>query len=564
MTFVRGGCYRGSDRNFLIVVPSLRPVRVLNLLLIFPVMSLKIGSARIRKSSGKTGGEPVPYLRIKHSRPRSPQACGFWANGVLPSKDRSVAEDRRCPKSLTRCAPPFGVWCLALGMVCQAAAFAQPEAAEPETPAAAAPEVDPRAGLPAGYQPPADPTPIMKIEKELLTPDERKQLARAKGKYRTKLRNGELRSDEDKTIVRNGIRYTLNELTIPENRKNIHKFRGELTGSGGDMSAAGSLLNKKQDVQSFRQQLLQMVVEETVKLFDNNTLVRVQAALILGELNLIEDNEKMKSLFGTEPLPIAFAPAAKPLCAVLQDSEQPEDVKIAATLSLVRILRLGNPDVNQKREIANAVIGELKRTNTHWWYQMRLAETLGHIDSPTLDLDRQPFIYQALDSLLKDPDRPLRVRASAAWSLGRHPLDPSVNLKQVGQDLVLFGLDLAEAFNKNPRQLQAKRLGTLLYLAFHAKDDGDKLADRSRKAGLLNSPAAAAASKEAYAQILPVVQGIWNGQPISPEKIQSLEKWLKSNGVERPAPSVPKKTESLIPAPSAKLDPPEEVGGNDR
>jgi hypothetical protein len=454
-------------------------------------------------------------------------------------------------------------------MACQTAAFAETESAAPataetETSDPPATESDARAGLPPGYEPPADPTPIMLIEKELLTPDERKQGKKDKGKYRTKLRNGELRNDDDKAIVRNGIRYTLNELTVPENRKNIHKFRAELTGSGGDLSAAGNLLEKKQDVQSFRQQLLQMVVQETVKLFDNNTLVRVQAALILGELNLIEDSQKMKDMFKGESIPMAFAPAAKPLSAVLEDPEQPEDVKIAAILSLVRILRLGNPDVNQKREIANAVIGELKRTNSHWWYQMRLAETLGHIDVPTLDLDRQPFIYQALDAVLKDPNRPLRVRAAAAWSLGRHPLDPSVNLKELSQSMVVLGLDLAEWHNKHPQESQAKRIGLLLYFAFQAKDNSDKLADRSRKAGLMNSPSAAASAKEAYAQILPVVQAIWNGQSVSPEKIQSLEKWLKTNGVERRLPSEPKQPEPRTPSPSAQNEPPENLGGNDR
>ena len=468
-----------------------------------------------------------------------------------------MAEDRRRPKLLTRFGPFFGAWCLALSL------SGHGTCAQPETPESAPAESTPPSELPPGYKPPSDPSPIMQIEKELLTPDERKQIARQKGKFRESLRNGVLRSDEDKEIVRNGIRYALNELTIPENRKNIHKFREDFTGSGG-LSAAGSLLSKKQDVLSFRQELLQIAVEETAKLFDNNSLVRVEAALILGELNLVEDNQKMKSMFEGEPIPIAFAPAAKPLCAVLVDPEQPVDVKIVATQSLTRILRRGNPDVNQKREIANAVIEELKRPKAYWWYQMRLAETLGYIDAPTLDLDRQPFIYLALDGILKDPNRPLRARTAAAWALGRHPLDSSVNPKELSQDLVVLGLDLAEWYNQNLQQPQAKRLGFMLYLSFQAKDAQDKMADRNRKAGLLNSSTAAAAAKEAYAQILPVVQDIWSGQPISPEKIQSLEKWLKSNGVVRKAPTPQKETELEQAPESAQADPPDDVGGNGR
>lgn len=465
-----------------------------------------------------------------------------------------MADDRRCLKSPTRWPQRLWVWCLALGCACQSAAALAEDA--PKAPPAGGADAEDD-GLPPGYEPPRDQSEIMLLEKELLTPDERKQLKRDAKNYTSQLRKGEMRTDEEKALVRNGIRYRLDMLTIPDNRKKLHMLREELVRQ--DLQPAGMLLSKPKDVVTFREQLMQMVVDETAKLFDNNLYVRIQAALILGELNLIDDNSKM---VGMQLKLEAFAPAAKPLCAVLLDPEQPEDVKVPAVLSLIRILRLGKPDVNLKREIANAIIAELKRTNTHRWYQMRLAEALGHIDAPTLDLERQPFIYQALDSTVKDPRRALRVRVAAAWSLGRHPLDASVDLKQLTQDLVVLGLDVAVSFNQNPNEPQAKRWVAMLYLAFQAKDADDLLADRSRKAGLLNYPAAAVPAKEAYTQVLPVIQSVWNGQQISPEKIQGLEKWLETHGVKRAEPP-PSDKESQQPATSNALaDPPPAIGGD--
>ena len=256
-----------------------------------------------------------------------------------------------------------------------------PPAQEPAPPA--------DTGLPPGYEPPAERPDEIILEKNLMTPEERDDF---KKKYRNdyfkRVRSGDLRSDETKELVRNGIRYQLNELTLKENRRDLSRIRERITSQM--LRRAGTIGGLKPDqMRDFRAELLSMLTEETAQLFDNNLHVRIQAAILLGELNLIEEDEPAKGLKRE-----AYAPAAQPLVAVLLDPEQFEAVKLVATLSLNRILRKGDPNVKLKLEIANALISELKRDpkTTHPWYQARLAETLGSVDV-SLDLNRDPFVY---------------------------------------------------------------------------------------------------------------------------------------------------------------------------
>lgn len=392
-----------------------------------------------------------------------------------------------------------------------------PKTPKADPPAAADPAAD--SGLPPGYVPPRDPPDMMLEEKQLLTPEEQEQFKKElSNKYSKLIRNGNIRGAEVKAGVRNGIRYRLNELTIAKNRRDLSKIRERLTIQ--DLRQAGATGGLKVDqLREFRRELLTMIVEETEKLFDNNYYVRLQAAIMLGELNLME--EDLAKGIARE----AFPPAAKPLCRVILDPEQPEAVKIVSVLSLIRIMRQGNPNVEQKREVAAAAVAELKRTDTNYWYQTRLAEVLGSIDVQ-LDLNRDPFVFNALNSVLQDRDRDLRVRVQAAWSLGRHPLVPQVDLQRLSADIAAVGLDLAQKHAANPGRAQWKRCAYVLYLAFQAKDKNDMEASRQRAGGLLNNPATVAPAKEAYNQLLPVITSVIKGDPVAPEQIQALAKWL--------------------------------------
>lgn len=409
---------------------------------------------------------------------------------------------------------------LALSLCCAGPVQAQAQPAN-----APDQKIDPKTGLPYDYEPPRGPHPLMELEKNLLTPEERKNFKKDLQKYQSRLRNGDLRDETARTETRKGVRQRLNEMTQASNRKRLTKLRKDLT--FGDLYTAGKFLQKPDLILEYRRKLLPIVVEETQNLFDNNYYVRLQAAYILGELNEVEEDVPK------DIKPVAFAPAFKPLCKVLLDPEQPEDVKIACVLSLIHILHQGNPNVEQKREIALAVVSELKREDTSWWYQMRLAESLGYNDV-ALDLNLKPFVYDALIAVVKDPNRHLRPRVQAAWSLGRVPLDKGVNIQQTVVDITALGHELALAKNAAPALPGWQRCGWVLYLAYEKKGADDLNAKRDQKGGLLNNPAAKADANEAFKTLVPILRELIAGKSATADQVQELEKWLQQKGWKTP------------------------------
>lgn len=396
--------------------------------------------------------------------------------------------------------------------------------------------------LPPDYKPPLDPPKMMQIEKTLLTDEERTAMRKERGtvkKYMQNIRKGELRTETAKKDVTDGIRYQLNELTIPSNRKNLTLLRGRITGPSGALVQAGRLIDKAEQRTEFRRQLLQMVVDETAKLFDNNFYVRIHAALILGELNVVEEDPAKE--IKAEP----FSPAYKPLCQVLSDPEQPDSVKIVCTLSLIRILAIGNPNVEQKREMAQAIIAEILRkepTLPHPWYQTRLVEALGYNDV-TIDLDRKPFIYDCLISVVNDPDRHLRTRVQAAWSLGRHP-EKGPDVPRMVAQVASLGTELAQTQAKTPKDPLWRRCAWVLYLAFENEDnqDLDAKRDPNRLGGLLNNPITEAAAKQAFEKVGPIVAAIIAEKSPTVEQVQDLAKWLDGQGLNQ-LPDTPQRNE---------------------
>lgn len=377
--------------------------------------------------------------------------------------------------------------------------------------------------LPLGYVPPADPPESMLLEKNLLTPEERTQYAKELNKnYKSRMRNGDLRSEDSQAAVRNGIRYRLNELTIAKNKPELSKHRLEL--SYQDLRQAGTAAGFNfEQLRTFRREFLQMIVDETEPLFQNNYYSRIQAAILLGELNWMEEDYPR----GTRNPVEAFPPAGKLLAKVVLDPDQPEAVKIAAVLSMIRIVRHSSPNVEENRDIATAAVSELKRTDSFYWYQERLAELLGQVNI-TRNLDGETFIFDVLRSVLKDSDRNIQVRVQAAWSLARHPLMPAGEAPQVMNDVAALGLEFAQLHAEDPEAPYWKRLAFMLYLTFQPENANDKDASRQRPGGFLNHPSTRDLSKEVYQQLLKIIVPILNDQKVTDEEIQNLGKWMES------------------------------------
>lgn len=381
-------------------------------------------------------------------------------------------------------------------------------------------KIDPNK-LPENFAPPASKDPVMEIDRPLALQDEIDKLKKDLAKYQTTLRTARS-SDPDKILIRNGLRYRLALMCLKDNRLQLSKLHDDLS---RDLNSAAQAPDspKPQVVKEFRQLVLQELVNQAAPLLTTqNFYVRLHIAILLGELNLTEESTKLALKVE------AFVPACDPLIQVITDPKQPEAVKVAAVNGIVRILRLGNPNVTVRTKAAEALVGELKEKKSHPWYQMRLAGALSAVD---IDLDQariKPSVVEILKAVLVDEDRAWSVRAEAAKSLGRVPLPPSVNPPSVTRAVADFTLKLAKAAQQSPQQKaddpKWKSEFIKVYLAFQQLDAADLVADKKTKAGLLNNPAAAA--KPAYDLIVPLVSAILHGQRLTVQQVQTLETYV--------------------------------------
>lgn len=389
-------------------------------------------------------------------------------------------------------------------------------------------KIDPNT-LPENYSPPpATKDEIMTKEVKLAEQDEIDKLKKDLAKYQNALRKP-VATDAEKLLIRNGIRYRLAVMCLAKNRPDLTKLHDDLL---RDMASVGAVPEGANPVvvKSFRQMVLQELLNQAAPLLpDQNFYVRLHITILLGELDLTKEDPKLN--FKLE----AFAPPADPLVKVILDGKQPEAVKVAAVNGLVRILRLGNPNVGLRTKVAEGIVAELKRKDTHPWYQMRLAGALSVVD---IDLDqaKKPFIVDILKAILADPDadsdkvngRTWAVKAEAAKSLGRVPLPAAANPPSVTRAVAVFALTLAKAAQQKPQSKAEdpkwKSEFIKVYLAFQQLDEKDLMADKKTKSGLMNNPAAAA--KSAYDLIVPMVAAILHGQRLTVQQVQNLEAYV--------------------------------------
>jgi hypothetical protein len=201
-------------------------------------------------------------------------------------------------------------------------------------------------------------------------------------------------------------------------------------------------------------------------------------------------------------------------------------VKLLAVNKLIRVLKIGTPNVNERTKIAEAIIAELAKTNTHWWYQMRLAGALGSVALGDL---KQPIVVVALKGVVSDSKRTWSVRSEAAKALGRIPLPPATNPTSVVVAIADLALQLAKAAQQKPEDPQWKAAFWKVYLAFMPFDEKDKDATKTGKAGLLNNATVSGFAKPPYSLIVPMVGAVRNDQRLTAAQLAALEAWLKAN-----------------------------------
>ena len=379
---------------------------------------------------------------------------------------------------------------------------------------------DPNA-LPPNFEPPGQPNPLLNINKPLLTAKQAQDLRREVGNYPSTLRNGVLDAQSRAQLPKIAT-LVIHQLSMPENREKLPDLVDKLM---RDINQAAILQKNPQVSRQFRQAFLKEIAARSAELLDNNLHVRLQGVIILGSLYVVEptrDNEGE-----------AYLGSLDPLVQVLEDKTQPAEMKILAAKGLERIAATARPSAAQKLTMSRALIRELEQTDTHRWYQMRLAETLGSVDYATDDRGR-PTIASALTAVVADNNRHCLVRSQAARSLGRIPLDAQVNVGNVAFSVAHFASQMAEEYNNDPGAPHWRNCYWNVYLAFKPLTT----AERSRDAGLLakveKAPHTAhkSAVNDAYQQMLPLARHAINAASPArmPEaNLTSLAEWLTKN-----------------------------------
>lgn len=380
--------------------------------------------------------------------------------------------------------------------------------------------------------------PELEITKELYSDGEETEYVRKfKAATDNALKSSNL-SDDEKKALDAAAKYWVYRLTMKKYRDEEAPPKRDETGKFPKGTVKERLPDLRRGLMNYvrtyaktqvaREYLLKQVSDRCAELLDNHLFVRLNAVWLLGQLQA-DNGTPAKSI---DPAP--YAGAYSVLLKVLKDDKQHPVVKIAAVRGLTRICRQGLPELQDKRrpEIAVAVAGELKKTNTYWWYQMALAECLGY-SSVTYDpvAKQNPVILQTLGEVMADKARHWQTRTTAAWAIGRLPLDNSLNMAPVAYELVNLGQQMAQAYNANPKRDAWANYYVTLYLAFKPENATVKILAGKRKPGLIDAFPNNKDIKDAYEQIVLMAGHVLNrnGEKFDAGQLKSMTNWMQTH-----------------------------------
>lgn len=403
--------------------------------------------------------------------------------------------------------------------------------------------------LPAGLIQNRQVLPEMEIDNELYTDGQETDFTRkSKSAFEKALASGAL-TDEEKKVIDAGAKYWIYRFTMKKYREEEVAKKEDRPVVGAPKSSTPKerlpdLVKKVLDLVKYtaktpvaRDYLLKQLTDRCGELLDNNFVVRQNVILLLGTLSTTFPPPGKP----TEPTP--YDPAYAVLLKVIKDDKQHEILKVDALIGLLRICKLGLvlPDANNDRkraEIAMALVPELVRKNTHWWYQARLAECLGAA-GVTYDPANKtnPIVLQTLAEVVADGQRDLQARIEAAKAIGRLPLDNQLNIAPVVHHIVNLGYQIVQVANANPKKqpwtnyffTPKPQLGFGLYYAFRSESGSARVPGGKRKPGLLEALPATKEVKDAYEQVLLMTLHFIDnpGKQMADAQVKSIQEWLK-------------------------------------
>ena len=389
-------------------------------------------------------------------------------------------------------------------------------------------------GLPKGFRPPPPTPKELSIEKPLTNEDEVVEARKKKPELQAALDSGKVNPDTQK-LIDMVIRVNVQELSMTERRDELTTLRKSITRYFDQFIDA----TKHAEMKKFA---CDSIVKHATTLLDGNFHVRLQAVLLIGELNMSPE------VPGLRPKPaVAFIDGLPVLLDVIQPPQgglqQPEPVRILAAMGAHRLLELGRHTlkINSKIPVDSAkrMLAQLEGNGTDW-YHLRLIEALVQTalaTVPNAQNQQEPAIVEALARILSNPQRSYRIRARAAKLLGRTPMPPGVQAAPIAYSIVKLTQQIATDLNQR-RIFSDHALFELndVYLAFKA-EKGESTTDGRKQAGLV-STLNQQPIQSAYKDILPIIKSIFRqfqgapaGKPvqatIEPALIQKLNDWVK-------------------------------------
>jgi len=273
--------------------------------------------------------------------------------------------------------------------------------------------------------------------------------------------------------------------------------------------------------------MLKTIAEEAPRLFKYHAIARINGAILLAELSEPQYNEADAD--GPRKPAEPCLKAAAPLLDLVNDKKQLTAARIWGVNGLVRIAAI--TDKPQLRfQIVDTLVKLMNESaDEHEWYQWRLAEGLGKLNT-IYDQNKKTVIPQALAQVLADAKkRSWLVRAEAAQSLGRLPYkQENVDLGLIAYLTAELTQQMTDAYNKEPQLALWKLCFIKVYGAFKPLDD-------DHKRGLLTHVETGAlagykrAVQDAFDQVLPIVRKVVTNPEGIDTPLASLKKWLEAN-----------------------------------
>ncbi|TWU11476.1 hypothetical protein CA54_02830 [Symmachiella macrocystis] len=404
------------------------------------------------------------------------------------------------------------------------------DSAPAESPATAEQE-KPDSQLPYGYKPPAVLPPGASSDEEWIVQfgdGGKRATDNARRDFLSVFNRGNFESAEDRENFDKYVQWRLSQFTL----------RKYLTANAQQQQIGAMRSKWLRDVDRARkasptifQAYVDTLVRETPKLFKYHMVARLNAAVLLAELNETpEENNKPA---------VPLLAVTEPLLDFLGQENQLGVVRVPAVRGLARVIRDGQPPEKLRDDIITAFVNELQNGDPkNDELATTIAEELGRLGIIN-GSDRTPVVVNALTKALADKKRGYRSRSEAAAALGRLSLDNTINVRLIAFEIAALAQEMADAFQKEaanavkneqkPDYVAWKKSFYNLYLAFK----GDTRANIERGHGLSNKDGLNGAIKQtvnsAYGQVLPLILSILVEKPIDSKDQDAILQWIQAN-----------------------------------